>query len=173
MSQKLWSTMKLGALLCLGVFLLWVTLVRPLLHKSDITHAIIPLVSGESVDIASLKGKVVLLNFWGPDCPPCIHELPDLEKLYQNYHIEGLEIVGIAVAGSSPSKTLARAAMAGLSYPLAIDRDGRLAQAAGGVMVTPTQVLIGRDGKVINKIEGEVTNQGTMAEILQAIQQKP
>jgi cytochrome c biogenesis protein CcmG/thiol:disulfide interchange protein DsbE len=173
MSQKLWSTLKLGALLCLGAFLLWLSLVRPLLHKSDITHAAVPLVSGESVDIASLKGKVILLNFWGPDCPPCIHELPDLEKLYQKYHDNGFEVIGIAVAGSSPSKTLARAAMAGLTYPLAIDQDGRLAQAAGGITVTPTQVLIGRNGKVLDKIEGEVTNQGTMAEILQAIQQKP
>ena len=57
-------------------------------------------VKGEFVKLSDLKGKVVLLNFWGTWCGPCLKEIPDLNKLYSKYKNKGLEIVGITIPRS-------------------------------------------------------------------------
>ena len=50
---------------------------------------------GRQVNLAALRGKVVLLNFWKIDCPPCSMEKPILERIYRKYSHRGLEIVAV------------------------------------------------------------------------------
>jgi thiol-disulfide isomerase/thioredoxin len=52
---------------------------------------------GRSIDLASLRGKVVLVDFWATWCGPCVEEMPAVRALYQKYHDQGLEIVGISL----------------------------------------------------------------------------
>ena len=56
----------------------------------------VPIVGGKPLFIPSLKGKVVLLDFWATWCPPCRASLPHLVELYKQYHSQGLEVVGIS-----------------------------------------------------------------------------
>ncbi len=53
-------------------------------------------VNGQEVDLAKLRGKVVLLDFWASNIPPCIPEVPGTVSVYQKYHDQGFEIVGIS-----------------------------------------------------------------------------
>ncbi|MCS6922946.1 MAG: TlpA family protein disulfide reductase [Fimbriimonadales bacterium] len=46
--------------------------------------------------IARLKGKVVIVNFWATWCKPCMEELPDLVRFYENYRKQGVELIGVS-----------------------------------------------------------------------------
>jgi len=54
-------------------------------------------VDGREVDLKKLRGKVVLVDFWATWCGPCIAELPNIKKVYAEYHAKGFEIIGIAL----------------------------------------------------------------------------
>ena len=53
-------------------------------------------IDGKTVDIASLKGKVILIDFWATWCPPCLASLPRVKECYEKYHGKGFEVLGIS-----------------------------------------------------------------------------
>ena len=58
---------------------------------------------GRKVDVQKMKGKVVLIDFWAAWCGPCIQSLPEVVKLYNKYHDDGFEIVGINMDKQQPA----------------------------------------------------------------------
>jgi len=77
--------------------------IKPAPNENTIAegHAFPPLeftsLGGEQVNLASLKGKVVLIDFWATWCGPCRRVMPDLVETYKQYHDKGFEIIGISL----------------------------------------------------------------------------
>lgn len=104
------------------------------------------LLRGEADSLASLRGRVVMLNVWATWCIPCRTELPDLEALHQRYNNDGLTIVGVSIDESGAANdVMAFAQETGVTYTLWHDPADRVSGVflANGV---PATYLIGRDG---------------------------
>lgn len=57
---------------------------------------------GGELALASLRGRPIVLNFWATWCPPCLKEMPDLDRLHGVHAAQGLQVVGLAVDGPTP-----------------------------------------------------------------------
>lgn len=111
--------------------------------------------NGEKIALDSLRGKVVLVNFWATSCPGCIKEMPDLVKTWQKYHSRGLETIAVAMSYDPPEYVRQFADKNGLPFTVALDADGSVAQAFGNVRVTPTTLVIDKQGQIIQQYVGE------------------
>jgi thiol-disulfide isomerase/thioredoxin len=110
---------------------------------------------GANVSLSDYKGRVVLMNLWASWCPPCRAEMPDLQRLSQEYARSGLSIVGVN-EGESAERARTFAQSLGIRFPIWIDdqqRYGRLYAALG----MPTTVIIGRNGVVLKGYDGPLT----------------
>jgi len=112
----------------------------------------LPDLEGRPVSIADLKGKVVLVDFWGTWCGPCLEAIPRLSELYRMRHHRGLEIVGVAyeqVSSESEARTLVKRGVkeSGIPYPCLIGNESTLKQVPN-FKGFPTSVVLDRSGKV-------------------------
>jgi thiol-disulfide isomerase/thioredoxin len=107
--------------------------------------------AGKPIDLASYKGKVVLVDFWATWCGPCMAELPNVIAAYQKYHDKGFEIVGISLDNEGDraklDKCLADKKMTWRQYFDGKGWKNEVAQAYG-VNSIPATYLIGKDGKI-------------------------
>lgn len=102
---------------------------------------------GRRMSLDSLRGKVVLLNFWASWCLECRPEMPMFEQLHREFAAQGLSVVGInAREGIAAIQRYAKELS--LTFPLILDPKGEI-NAAYGVIGLPTTFLIGRDGRAV------------------------
>ncbi len=109
--------------------------------------------AGQRVSLAGLRGRVVLINFWASWCAPCRAEMADFEKLHRVYGAQGLTVLGVNIQ-EQPRVIRRFAARLGLTFPLLLDLDGRIAKAYG-VIGLPSTFLVGRDGRPVALAIGE------------------
>ena len=122
---------------------------------------------GKTVDISAMKGKVILLDFWGSWCVPCRQSHPKLKEAYQKYQSMGFEIVGISNESISKGKSKDQQEA---SWRKAIEEDGIVwpnllydselndVIKTYDVMGYPTKYLIDQKGNIISKILGNSPN---------------
>lgn len=103
-------------------------------------------IDGKAFTLESLKGKFVLLDFWATWCGPCRRDLPDAEKLHQEFHQKGLVVLGID-DGESAETVSQFLVSSKLSFPILLGDN--LTAASYGVSALPTVVLIDADGKIV------------------------
>jgi len=116
----------------------------PILRLQDI--------NGRKYGPDDFKGKVVLVNYWGTWCPPCRAEVASLVRLQGMYRAEGLQVVGIAVDDTA-RKVREFARENGINYPVVVG-DAALKTLFGDLGGVPTSFLIGRDGRVYQRVNG-------------------
>ena len=113
----------------------------------------------EDFSLSSLKGKVVLLDFWATWCYPCRVEIPHFIKLYDDYRSKGFEVVGIALDKDGASVVKPFAEKEKINYIVVIG-DADVANAYGGIRAIPTTFVIDRKGSIHSKYVGVPKDMG-------------
>ncbi len=119
-------------------------------------------VNGVPVALSSLRGKVVLVNFWATWCPPCREEIPDLIALQTRYK-DQLQIVGVSQDSGSAQDVARFAHAQGMNYPIVMSTPA-IERLFPNVYALPTTFLIDRDGRLVQKHIGLLNMSRTEAE---------
>jgi peroxiredoxin len=88
---------------------------------------------GRQISMASLKGKVVYVDFWATSCVGCVRDAPELAKIYRQYHAQGLEMIGVNAAYAPPNYVRKFVQDFQVPYPDMLDPQGMVAHAFGDV----------------------------------------
>jgi thiol-disulfide isomerase/thioredoxin len=115
-------------------------------------------------DSATLRGKVVLVNFWATWCPPCRKEIPSLLKLQEKYRDKGFAVVGVSMDEGGSTLVGKFLAKQKVSYPVIIG-DAELARGFGGVIGVPATFLVDRQGELIRRYDGFASEDELQEEI--------
>jgi len=122
-------------------------------------------VSGKDVKLSSLKGKVILLDFWATWCEPCKLEIPWFAEFQSKYASRGFQAVGVSV-DDTVEKLKPYVAKYKMNYPvlLGLNHDD-IQNAYGPLWGIPVTALISRDGKICAKHSGISSKQNLQNEI--------
>lgn len=113
---------------------------------------LLPDLQGHVISTAQFPGHVVLLSFWATWCPPCREEIPELKELQSRYK-DQVQVIGVSL-DDEPAQQVARfVARAGINYSVVMG-SSEITQEYGGVPALPTNFLIDRRGRVVQKHVG-------------------
>ena len=120
------------------------------------------------LSLDSLRGKVVLVEFWTRECINCIHVLPHTRALYDTYSKDGLVVIGVHTPEydeeRDPAALQAALRQYGIIWPVAVDNESRIWNAYGN-RYWPALYLIDRNGQVVYRHYGEGDYEQTEARI--------
>ena len=118
---------------------------------------------GTQLALAHFKGQPLLVNFWATWCPPCVKELPEIDRFHKDFAAKGWQVIGLAVDGPTPVKEFLAKVGVGFDLGLAGFGGTELSQAlgndAGGL---PFSVIIDPQGRVRHRKMG-ATSYGELA----------
>jgi peroxiredoxin len=110
--------------------------------------------AGESLDLAQLRGKVVLVNFWATWCAPCVEEMPALARLRARLAPRGFEVLAVN-QGEMPARVTAFVERTGLDLAILLDREKSVAK-EWKVRALPTTFVVDAKGRIRLYAEGEL-----------------
>ncbi len=160
-----------GKIICL---LLWVTLegfsfcafaqmrveelfekikIQPLKERQMAPDFRLENLEGKLIELKSLKGKVVLLNFWATWCGPCKEEMPSMENLYQRFDRKDFTLLAVSVDFEEREKVKRFIEKKGYTFPILLDPKGKVLDLYR-VRAIPTTFLIDRRGAIFGKAIG-------------------
>jgi len=113
---------------------------------------------GEDIDLADLRGEVVVLNFWYAACPPCRAEAPDLAAIHHDYHDRGVHLLGVNPRDDAGTAQAFERRFE-VPYPSIHDDDARTVAALQGLVplqAMPTTVVLDAEGRAAGRILGQI-----------------
>lgn len=123
--------------------------------------------NGEKHQLSDYKGQGVFLNFWGTWCKPCEREFPLMDKHYQDYKDQGLQILAVNI-GESDFAVQKYVDRKGLTFPVLIDANKSVMETYN-INPLPTTMLVNPEGKIEKIITGEMSDEaikGNMEQIM-------
>lgn len=126
----------------------------------DVTFAT---ADGATVSLADYEGQPLILNFWASWCPPCVAEMGSLLQPVHKAHSEDVAFLGMNLR-DDPAAAQQIVESTGVDYDLALDPDGEMFSAFGGVGM-PTTVFIDAEGRIVDEHTGAITLDQLQAQV--------
>jgi peroxiredoxin len=115
-----------------------------------------PLLGGDTVSLAALRGEVVVLNIWATWCPPCREEMPGLQALHDTYGAHGLRVLGVSIDNASAAPEVRRFLDENaISFTILHDADETVTRTFRTLGV-PETFLIDREGQLVKRWTGKI-----------------
>ena len=124
-----------------------------------------PRLDGSVFDLAALRGKVVIINFWATWCAPCRAEMPQLDAFYRRYRARGLELLGVSVDDAQDRDAVVRV-MKSFSYPAALAVAAKVNDFGAPIAVPMTWII---DAKGVVRARLMAGNAATLQSLEQAV----
>ena len=121
----------------------------------------------DTVDLAALRGDVVVLNFWASWCVPCRYEHADLVAAAERYQSRGVHFFGLLYQDSERNARAFIEELGGVNYPSLLD-EGTRTGIAYGITGVPETFVIDREGTVVFKYNGPITV-GQLARVIEPL----
>lgn len=153
MTRFVQQTLLAAALLLGAAAALAAVDLRPVPDRPQAEDFTLPDTAGEAHSLSDYRGRFVLVNFWAEWCPPCVHELPSMQRAYEALHGKNFEILAVHV-GPGSDRTGDLLEKSGVGFPVLMDAD--LALGDWGVRALPSSYLIDPQGRVIYRVEGAI-----------------
>ena len=117
---------------------------------NEAPELILPMPNDKDLALSSLRGKVVLIDFWASWCAPCRKELPNVKRAYEKYKSKGFEILGVSL-DKDRNAWLEAVSKEGLTWPQVSDLKQWQSEACQiyAIQSIPYTVLIDKDGKIL------------------------
>jgi thiol-disulfide isomerase/thioredoxin len=152
---KKWTPSPLTLILLGLIVWLWF---RPPAEVSEENRSVsawaVTLPDGRALSSDSLRGKVVLVNFWATWCPYCRKEKPAIDAFWQDYRDRGFEVISISI--DDPAEKIA-AWMQDKDYAfMAAPINASVTAAFGNVASVPTSFIVDTEGRIRHKIAGQM-----------------
>jgi len=130
------------------------TSTSPLIGRKIPDHEL-SLFNGSTINLNTLKGKILVINFWASWCSPCKEEAPAIESSWTKYRSKGVEFIGINIMDDKNSAIKYLTEIES-SYINAIDKDGKLA-VDFGISGVPETLFVDPNGIIVDKYIGPLT----------------
>lgn len=134
-----------------------------------------PDTNGDVVNMTDFKGKVVLLNFWATWCPPCVKEMPSMQRLKDHFSDQPFEIIALSAGEETKAVNAFLSQLkTEFTFPILLDSEG-VSFMALGIKGLPMSFILNKEGKRIMTILGgrEWDDQIQITLIKNALENKP
>ena len=140
-------------ILVVTIFTLLVFLTQQFNRRMMAPKAMFVTLNGKTINMADLKGKVVLVNFWATTCTTCVKEMPGLVDTYNKYKNKNVEMIAVAMDYDPPAQVLNFATHKKLPFAVMHDGYGDVAKAFRHKGITPTTYVYDKTGfRILYKV---------------------
>ena len=154
MNRRTLGFLLAGALAAVAGGLAWQLTALPL--APAVNYTLLDGRPGPAADSAQWRGQVTLVNFWATSCTTCVAKMPMLMATHRKYQPQGFQVLAVAMQYDPPAYVSSFAESRQLPFGVAIDNTGAIAHAFGDVRVTPTTVLIDKQGRIVKRLVGDI-----------------